>query len=102
LLAVGEAAPEALLVARLAGVALLAIGVASWLARNDEHSAAQVGLLIGILIYDGGAAALLAYTGLALRMVGIALWPAVVIHSALAVWCMLSLRSKPPAVREVK
>jgi hypothetical protein len=99
LLGVGGAAPEALLVARVAGGALLAIGVASWLARNGEQGAAQLGLLIGILIYDGAAAALLAYAGLGLGMVGIALWPAVVTHAALAVWCMLSLRTKPPAVK---
>jgi hypothetical protein len=96
LLGTAESAPEALLVARVAGVALLAISVASWLARKDEPSASQVGLLIGILIYDGGAAALLAYAGFGLGMVGVALWPAVAIHAALAVWCVRSLRTRPP------
>lgn len=99
LLGVGEAAPEALLIARVAGAALLAIGAASWLARNGEQSDAQFGLLIGILIYDGAAAALLVYAGLGLGMVGLALWAAVVIHTALAVWCMSSLRAKPPEVK---
>jgi hypothetical protein len=97
LLGVGETAPETLLVARVAGAALLAIGVASWLARNAERSPAQLGLLIGIQIYDWGAAALLAYGALGLAMVGIALWPAVVIHAALAIWSLLSLRSGKPA-----
>ena len=98
LLGVGEVAPETLLVARVAGAALLALGAASWVARNGEPSAAQFGLLFGLLIYDGAAAALLAYAGLGLGMVGIALWPAVVIHAALAVWRQLSLRARPPAV----
>jgi hypothetical protein len=93
LLGLEQAAPEALLVARVAGVALLAIGVACWLARGDERSAARVGLLIGILIYDIGAAALLVYAGLGLGMAVLALWPAVVIHVALAVWGVLSLRA---------
>ena len=93
LLGVEQAAPETLLIARVAGVALLAIGVACWLARGDERSAAQVGLLIGILIYDVGAAALLAYAGIGLGMTGLALWPAVAIHAALAVWSLLSLRT---------
>ena len=97
LLGVGEAAPETLLVARVAGAALLAIGVACWLARNGEPGAAQLGLLTGILIYDIGAAALLVYAGLGLGMVGLALWPAVVIHAALALWCLLSLRTGQPA-----
>jgi hypothetical protein len=96
LLGVEQAAPETLLIARVAGVALLAIGVACWLARGDERSAAQVGLLIGILIYDVGAAALLAYAGIGLGMTGLALWPAVAIHAALAVWSLLSLRTRQP------
>jgi hypothetical protein len=99
LLGVGQAAPEALLVTRVAGAALLAIGVACWSARNGGQSAAQLGLLIGILIYDGAAAALLAYAALGLGMVGMALWPAVVAHAALAVWCVRSLRAEPPAAK---
>ena len=43
-----------------------------------------------MLIYDVAAAALLAYAGLALSLVGIALWPAVVLHAALAVWCVVA------------
>src|SRR5262249_36575021 len=84
-----------LLIARVAGAALLAIGVACWLARGDERSPAQLGLLAGVLIYDVAAAVLLAYAGLVLSMVGIALWPAVVLHTALAVWCVLCLWVRP-------
>jgi len=95
LLGVREAAPEALFVSRVAGAALLALGVACWLARNDERSPAQFGLLIGVVIYDVVAAALLGYAGIVLGMDGIALWPAVVIHSGLAVWCVVCLRVRP-------
>jgi hypothetical protein len=100
LLGVGEAAAEALLVARVAGAALLAIGVASWSARKGGPNAAQIGLLIGILIYDGAAATLLAYAGLGPGMAGIALWPAVVIHAALAVWCVLCLAGPERSVEK--
>jgi hypothetical protein len=48
-------------------------------------------LLIGVLTYDVGAAVILAYTGLFVNLVGIALWPAVVLHAALAVWCVVCL-----------
>jgi hypothetical protein len=48
-------------------------------------------LLIGVLVYDGAAAALLGYAGLFSDLVGIALWPAVALHTALAVWCVLCL-----------
>src|SRR5262249_23386925 len=95
LLGAESAAAEALFVGRVAGAALLAIGVACWLARNDDGRPAQLGLLTGVLIYDAAAAALLAYAGLALSMVGIALWPAVVLHAALAVWCIVCLWVKP-------
>ncbi len=91
LLGSGEAAPETLLVGRVAGAALLGIGVASWQARADRRTPAQLGLLTGILLYDVAAAVLLAYAGAALHLAGIALWPAVVLHSALAVWCVLAM-----------
>ncbi len=95
LLGVKQAAPEALVAARIAGAALLAIGIACWLARNDHGSPAQQGMLAGVLIYDVGAAGVLAYAGLILGMVGLALWPAVVLHVVLAVWCVVCLWVKP-------
>jgi Kef-type K+ transport system membrane component KefB len=94
LLGVSSAGPEALFVGRIAGAALLAIGVACWFGRNDERSPAQVGLVRGVLIYDLLAAGLLAYAGLLLDMTGIALWPAVALHTALAAWCIISLLPK--------
>ena len=88
LLGVSGAAPATAVIARVAGAALLAIGVASFLARSDQHSPAQLGLLTGVLIYDAAAAVLLAYAGAVLKMAGIALWPAVALHTALAAWCV--------------
>lgn len=95
LLGVDQAAPEALFISRIAGAALLAIGVACWLARSDQPGPALRGLLIGVLIYDAAAAVLLAYAGMVLGMSGIALWPAVVLHTALTAWCIVSLWAKP-------
>src|SRR3990172_12231819 len=68
LLGVASAAREAIFVGRVAGVALVAIGVASWLARGDRDSTAQRGLIIGLLTYNVAAAALLAYAGSILKM----------------------------------
>jgi hypothetical protein len=95
LLGVNQASPETICCARIAGAALLAIGVACWIGRSDTHSSAQLGLLIGVLIYDVAAAVILAYTGLFVNLVGIALWPAVGLHAALAVWCAVCLCVKP-------
>ena len=87
LLGLTQAAPETLLVGRVAGAALLCIGIASWMARNDQRTSAQLGLLIGILFYDAAAPVLLAFAGIDLGMAGVALWPAVVLHTALAAFC---------------
>jgi hypothetical protein len=95
LLGVEHASPVALFIARFAGGALLAIGVACWLGRGDGPGSARLPLIAGALVYDAAAAGLLAYAGLCLSLVGIALWPAVILHAALAVWCVACLRGKP-------
>jgi len=94
LLGVEHSAPETILVARIAGAALLTFGVACWFAPNNQDRRAQLGLLTAILIYDVAATALLAYAGLVLNMAGLVLWPAVLIHSALAIWCVLIVWGK--------
>jgi hypothetical protein len=88
------AAPAGFVVARLAGAALLALGIACWLARNDEQGRAVTGLVGAMLLYNAAAAALLASAGIRSGLTGVALWPAVVLHAALAVWCIACLRSK--------
>ena len=94
LLGVDQAMPETTFFARIAGAALLAIGIACCVGRSDKHRSAQWGLLVSVLFYDVAAAVILAYAGF-LGHVGIALWPAVFVHSALAVWCIACLWSKP-------
>jgi hypothetical protein len=92
LLGVGQATVDAIFVGRIAGAALLAIGIASWMARNDTRTPAQLGLLTGILFYNAAAAMLLAYAGAVLKMIGVLLWPTVALHAILAVWCFSCLR----------
>jgi hypothetical protein len=92
LLGLQPAAVETLFVGRVAGAALLALGVASWMARADTLTPAQFGLLTGLLIYDATAAILLVFAGTVLKMNGTLLWPAVALHSVLAAWCLSCLR----------
>jgi hypothetical protein len=92
LLGLEPAAVETLFVGRVAGAALLAIGVASWMARADPLAPAQFGLLTGLLIYDAIAAILLVFAGSVLKMSGVLLWPAVALHAILAAWCLTCLR----------
>jgi len=81
--------------ARVAGVALLALGVACWLARDDTQTRAARGLVSAMVLYNLGAVIILGSAGLGSQSVGIALWPAVILHAAMAVWCVACLRRTP-------
>jgi hypothetical protein len=91
LLGVDQPAREALSVGRVGGAGLLAIGVACWSARDDRGSAAQRGLLRGAVVYNVGVVLVLAIAGAVAGMRGVLLWPAVVLHTGLAVWCVIRL-----------
>jgi hypothetical protein len=81
----------ALILGRVAGAALLALGVACWLARDESPSGPARGLVLAMLLYNATTTAVLAYAGAALPPGGVLLWPAVMFHAALAAWCILSL-----------
>jgi hypothetical protein len=88
-------APAALTVARVGGAGLLALGVACWLARGDSQSRAARGLVAAMLLYDFAAVAILAFAGIGFGLHGVALWPAVVLHAVMTVWCVACLRRSP-------
>jgi hypothetical protein len=93
LLGVREPSPEALVVGRVGGAGLLAIGVACWLARDDRGSRSQHSLLWAVLVYNVGACAVLAFAGSKLALAGVALWPAVGLHAAITIWCAAAVGS---------
>jgi hypothetical protein len=70
--------------ARVAGIALLALGIACWAGRLA---------LVAMVTYSTLVALYLAYLGFAGRFVGVLLWPAVAFHIVLAVLLMATLRS---------
>jgi hypothetical protein len=63
----------AMTVARMTGIALIALGVACWPGPP----------LIGMLIYNAAVTLYLAYVGVAGGLTGILLWPAVGLHAIL-------------------
>jgi hypothetical protein len=92
LLGEGLTSPQSLALGRITGAALVSIGVACWLAR--KAGAVMSGLVVGMLIYNVAVPVLLIYAAIAVGMHGIALWPASILHAALAVWCLLCLRPR--------
>ena len=83
--------PVALVVARVAGAALVSLGVACGLAGTDEQGRVARGLVAAMLLYNVAVVAVLVLAGLH----GIGFWPAVLLHAVLAVWCLACLRKKP-------
>src|SRR6266478_6096637 len=85
---------------RVAGAALHALGAACLLARDDTQSCAARGLVVAMLMYNISATAVLAFAGIGLGLHGVALWPAVVLHAAMGVWCVVCLRRSPQNVTD--
>lgn len=73
--------------ARVLGIALIALGVACWPGRTP---------LCGMLTYSAAVTLFLGYGGFVGRFGGIFLWPAVIAHAAMTVGLVASLlRSRP-------
>ena len=92
--------PVASTVARVAGVALLALGSACWRARHDGHGLAARGVVGAMVVYNAGVLAVLVHAGAGLGLSGIGLWPATMVHALMATWCVATLR-RPAATAKV-
>jgi hypothetical protein len=80
--------PGAILIGRLAGAALITIAIACLLSRNDTQSSVMTKAMLEYNIFS---IILLVYAVLVERISGPGLWPAVLIHFGLLVWCASSL-----------
>jgi len=70
-----ELAGAAIPVARVAGIALIALGIACWPGPP----------LVGMLIYSAAVTLYLAYLGFAGGFAGTLLWPAIALHAVLTI-----------------
>ena len=76
---------------RIAGAALLALGIACWLARDETQSHGGREMVVAMIFYNVGAVLILGAAGIGSQPVGFALWPAVALHAVMVVWCGVSL-----------
>lgn len=87
---------------RVAGAALLALGVACWFAKSEGESSAARGIVIAMMLYNLGTVLILGVFGVRTQPTGIALWPAVALHGAMCAWCVASVLRKPSPNFETK
>jgi hypothetical protein len=85
----GTLAESAVPLARILGIALLALGIACW----PERVNASVKEMNALLVYNALVAIYLGYVGAALNMGGMLLWPAVGIHAIVAAMLIWSRRN---------
>ena len=80
---------------RVAGVALLALGLACWPGGRGAANGSPA--YRAMLIYNALIALYFAYLGAVAHQGGMLLWPAAVVHAAVAVLLIGTARSERPA-----
>ena len=83
--------PAGLVAGRIAGAALIALAIACWQARNGERGGAATAVVAAMLFYNEAAAFLFVYASVRLQLQSPFIWPAFLIHQALAGWCLVNL-----------
>lgn len=84
--------PAGMAVGRIAGAALLTLGIACWLAHKESENRAARGLIVSLLFYDACVVAILLREHFGAGLTGIGTWPAIALHSGLGIWSILSLK----------
>lgn len=72
-----------IIIARVAGAALVSLAIACWFLRKSEKIN---GFLFALLFYNLASVLILSYAGLYQSLSGLLLWPAVVAHIAVSAW----------------
>lgn len=83
----------AMLVARTFGLGLMALGTAAWL-RRDAGTVAPADLLSVMLAYNVVVGLMLVVASTFRGQSGALLWPVVIVHGGMAIWCVLCIRAQ--------
>jgi len=83
--------PIGLVAGRIAGAALVGLAIACWQARNGERGSPATGVVEAMSFYNFAAAMVLVYAGIRLDLRSALLWPAIVLHLCLGLWCVSNL-----------
>jgi predicted membrane-bound spermidine synthase len=75
-----DVAGTGIAVARVAGAALLSLGLVCWMSRKESGKAAA---LPAMLTYNLLVTAYLTHLGIGGELVGVLLWPAIAVHAVL-------------------
>jgi len=91
-------APPSMTLVRMIGAVLIALGIACWLASRDTRKPCAKRTVIVMTAYNPCAALALGVVGMRVLSAGILLWPAVALHAAMGVWCIVCLKKNPLSV----
>ena len=75
----------------VAGAALVALSIACWQARNGESGSPAMSVIAAMLFYNFAVGLILVYAGVRIGLYSALLWPAIVVHQLLGVWCLIVL-----------
>jgi len=78
-------------IARVGGSAITAIGIMCWLARREQQGTGLKALTSGLLVYNTAVFIVLAYSAVSFKTTP-ALIAALIVHFALAIFCITSLQ----------
>jgi len=83
--------PSSLIIARLAGLALITIAIACWLSRDDGRSFVMAKAMT---VYNLCCVSLLVYALFFEQISGQGLWPAIMVHFVMMLWGVQCLWKK--------
>ncbi|WP_426240277.1 hypothetical protein [Pararhizobium sp. DWP1-1-3] len=76
---------------RIAGAALIALGIACWRAEAGGARRADRGVVGAILFYNIAVICILIAAWIASGIAGIGFWPVILTHAVLGGWCVIAL-----------